>query len=132
MIRSPEHVKGSLNRTIEDIDIPKRSLNFSGFNLSCKDFSPGPVSLLSSIAAHLSYKDFSPGFLSLSLHKLQCINFILTQQGVVPRYRHYWPTIRTASVTLLMMLISLNGFYTRVASSAINISPPQQDLVQRY
>ena len=58
--------QSSLNRTIEDIDIPKRSLYFSGLHLSCKVFSPGSVSLLSSIAAHLSCKDFSSGFLPLS------------------------------------------------------------------
>jgi hypothetical protein len=61
-----EHAKGSLNRTIEDIDIIKRILYFSGFNLSCKDFSPGSASLLSPIAAHLSCKEFSLGFFPLS------------------------------------------------------------------
>jgi hypothetical protein len=39
---------------------------FSGFNRSCKDFSPGSASLLSSTAAYLSCKDFSLRFLPLS------------------------------------------------------------------
>jgi len=58
--------QGVLNRFIEDIDIPKQTLYSSGFILSCKDFSPGSDSLLSSIATYLSCKDFFPGFLPLS------------------------------------------------------------------
>jgi len=58
--------QGVLNRSIEDIDIPKQILYLSGFNRSCKDFSPGSASLLSSISVYLSCKDFSPGFLPLS------------------------------------------------------------------
>ena len=44
-----------MNRSIEDIDILKRFLYFSGFNFSDKDSSPGFVSLPYSIAAHQSH-----------------------------------------------------------------------------
>ena len=57
--------QGRLNRTIEDIDILKRILHSSGFNLSCKDFSPGSVSLPSVHQFYANPTGRSPTLLTL-------------------------------------------------------------------
>ena len=57
-----------MNRTIDDIDILKWILYFSGFNLICEDFSPRSASILSSTAAqkfHTSSTRFSIMLLTL-------------------------------------------------------------------
>ena len=62
--------QNSLNHPIDDIDILKWILCFSGFNFSGKDFSPGsalfpPFHISSTSDFNFSCKDFSLGFVSL-------------------------------------------------------------------
>jgi hypothetical protein len=118
-----------LNRFIEDIDTPKQILYLSGFIMSCKDFSPGSDSLLSSIATYLSCKDFSPGSLPLS-SSTTGLQFYTNPTRLSPTLSTLLPSYQGSLDRTIDVLDILKWIYYFSGSNLIseNVSPESASL----
>ena len=117
--------QAGLYRIIDDIDIHKRMLYFSGFNFSCKDFSPGfPARLSVMLLTLLSNYQIS---LNHYIDDIDILKWILYFSGFNFSCKDFSPGSASFKTYILVLVLPLS-FHQPYC---VHFNLAQQSLVPR-